>query len=128
MAAIKSADTKPEIYVRRTLHAAGFRFRLHPKNLPGKPDLVLPRYKTAVLVHGCFWHGHGCKADHKPKTNTSYWSAKIGRNIERDKRNRSALEAAGWQVYEIWECDAAGATHELTKILREARSAQKPHK
>lgn len=117
MAAIKSSNTKPEIYVRQALHAAGFRFRLHRRDLPGKPDIVLPRYRTAVLVHGCFWHGHGCKSDHKPRTNTSYWSAKIARNIDRDRRNMKALKRAGWQTAIIWECSLEAETAHLIEGL-----------
>ena len=122
MAAIKSTGTMPEIYVRRALHAAGLRFRLHRKDIPGRPDIVLPRYKTVVFVHGCFWHGHGCKVDHTPCSNTPYWSAKIARNVDRDKRNRAALEEAGWRPVVIWECSLVEATVHLTEALRTLRA------
>ena len=118
MAAIKSTNTGPELYVRQALHAAGFRFRLHRKDIPGKPDIVLPRYKTAVFVHCCFWHGHGCKVDHKPRSNTPYWSAKIGRNVDRDARNLKAAEEAGWRLVVIWECCLEGQTAQLIGDLK----------
>jgi DNA mismatch endonuclease (patch repair protein) len=93
--------------VRRALHAAGRRFRLHRKDLPGKPDIVLPRDKSIVLVHGCFWHGHlGCSIARIPKTQTAFWQAKFERNRARDECVRDALEALGWRVVEIWECEA----------------------
>lgn len=104
MAAIRSKDTAPELFVRRSLHAAGFRFRMHVKNLAGKPDVVLPRFHTAVLVHGCFWHGHDCVDGHVPKSNTDYWQPKIARNQERDRQNADALRSAGWNVVVINEC------------------------
>ena len=105
MRRVKSADTKPEMRVRRWLHAQGFRFRLHRKDLPGKPDIVLRKYKTVVFVHGCFWHGHpGCKASALPASNREYWERKIGRNVERDGRNQRLLEELGWRVIVVWEC------------------------
>ncbi|PZQ11909.1 MAG: very short patch repair endonuclease [Ancylobacter novellus] len=106
MRAVKSRDTRPEMLVRRTAHALGYRFRLHRKDLPGSPDLVFPRFGTAVFVHGCFWHGHECaRGSRKPKTNAAYWEAKIARNVARDERAREALEAAGWRVVTLWECE-----------------------
>lgn len=106
MRRVKSADTKPEMRVRRWLHAQGFRFRLHRKDLPGKPDIVLPKHKTVILVHGCFWHGHpGCKAADLPASNREYWERKIGRNTERDERNRRLIEKLGWRVVVVWECE-----------------------
>ncbi|RUU25222.1 MULTISPECIES: very short patch repair endonuclease [unclassified Mesorhizobium] len=106
MALIRSVDTKPEMLVRRLAHRLGFRFRLHRKDLPGKPDLVFPGRRAAVFVHGCYWHGHGCKRGARmPKTNVDYWTAKIGRNRERDEANVAALEAAGWRVLVVWECE-----------------------
>ena len=96
MGRIRGKDTKPELRVRKALHAAGYRFRLHRKDLPGRPDITLPRHRTVIFVHGCFWHGHeGCKANRIPKTNPEFWSAKIDRNRERDARNRAELEAMG---------------------------------
>jgi DNA mismatch endonuclease (patch repair protein) len=105
MARIRSKDTKPEMAVRSILHGLGYRFRLHRKDLPGRPDIVLPRHRKIILVQGCFWHGHDCRLASKPKSNQSYWSAKITSNQERDKRNIAALRALGWEVLEMWECD-----------------------
>lgn len=105
MSRIRSKDTKPEIAVRQILHRLGYRFRLHRKDLPGRPDIVLPRHRKIVLVHGCFWHGHTCRLASKPKSNESYWTGKIAKNKERDGRNLAALEEAGWTVLELWECD-----------------------
>jgi DNA mismatch endonuclease (patch repair protein) len=105
MSRIRSKDTKPEMLVRKFLHANGFRFRLHDKKLPGKPDIVLPKYKTVIFVNGCFWHGHeGCKYFVVPKTRTGWWLEKIGRNKENDKKKAKALRKEGWKVVEIWEC------------------------
>jgi DNA mismatch endonuclease (patch repair protein) len=105
MGRIRSKDTKPEKTVRSILHRLGYRFRLHRKDLPGRPDIVLPRHKKIVLVHGCFWHGHTCRLASKPKSNGSYWNGKIQSNKDRDARNLAALEAAGWSVLELWECN-----------------------
>lgn len=105
MSRIRSKDTKPEIAVRQILHRLGYRFRLHRKDLPGRPDIVLPRHRKIVLVHGCFWHGHTCRLASKPKSNEGYWTDKIAKNKERDARNLTALEEAGWTVLELWECD-----------------------
>lgn len=105
MAAIKSNDTKPEMLVRRYLHAKGFRYGLHNKKLPGSPDIVLRRYKTVIFVHGCFWHGHeNCKYYRMPKSNVEFWRTKIGRNRTRDERNIQDLKKQGWRVIVIWEC------------------------
>ncbi|WP_249139109.1 very short patch repair endonuclease [Actibacterium sp. MT2.3-13A] len=108
MARIRSRDTKPEMIIRRGLHACGFRFRLHRRDLPGRPDIVLPRYHAVIQVHGCYWHGHDCLG-RSPKTNKSYWGPKISRNRERDALNTSALRAAGWRVLIVWECCMKGA-------------------
>ena len=106
MAAIRGKDTKPEMVVRRFLHRAGFRFRLHVKDLPGKPDIVLPRYRTVILVHGCYWHRHpGCHFATTPKTNSAFWLDKFEKNVERDRRNVEQLEKAGWRVIIAWECE-----------------------
>jgi DNA mismatch endonuclease, patch repair protein len=118
MARVRSSNTTPELVVRRALHAAGFRFRLHRKDLPGKPDLTLPRYKTAVFVHGCFWHGHGCKRGRRvPATNRDYWVAKIGRNVERDRSNMDTLRQLGWTPVVIWECRIAEGVAKLIEQL-----------
>lgn len=106
MAAVKSQNTTPELVVRRLLHKAGFRFRLYRKDLPGKPDIVLPKYKTVIFVHGCFWHRHpGCKHASMPSTRQDYWLPKLDRNFERDKKNLSELHAIGWNFLVIWECE-----------------------
>ena len=106
MAAVKSKDTKPELAVRKYLHNLGFRYRLHNKLLPGKPDLVLAKRKTAIFVHGCFWHGHeGCKDFRIPKSRSEWWAEKIGKNITRDQLNRGKLIDLGWEVETIWECE-----------------------
>jgi DNA mismatch endonuclease (patch repair protein) len=106
MRAVKGQNTGPELKVRRAAHALGYRFRLHRKDLPGSPDLVFPRLKTVVFVHGCFWHGHDCARGARiPKTNTGYWRAKIARNVARDVRTAAELAALGWKVETLWECE-----------------------
>lgn len=105
MRQIKGKDTKPELLVRTYLHSKGLRYRLHKKDLPGKPDIVFPRKKIVVFVNGCFWHGHeNCKYFSLPKTRTEWWKDKIHRTIERDKKQLNELEAAGWTCITIWEC------------------------
>lgn len=118
MSAIKSRDTKPELIVRRMLHRAGFRFRLHRSDLPGRPDIVLPRYRTVVLVHGCFWHGHDCGIFRPPTTREEFWREKISRNMARDSANLIALHALGWRVAEVWECELAGVRTRLRLAYR----------
>jgi DNA mismatch endonuclease (patch repair protein) len=106
MSAIRGKDTAPEMAVRRLAHALGYRFRVHRKDLPGKPDLVFPGRKAVVFVHGCYWHGHGCaRGGSGAKSNQAYWGPKITRNRERDVRNAAALEEAGWRVMTVWECE-----------------------
>ncbi|MFW5498395.1 MULTISPECIES: very short patch repair endonuclease [unclassified Maridesulfovibrio] len=106
MSRIKSKNTKPERIVRSLLHNMGFRFRLHRKDLPGKPDIVLPKYKTIIFVHGCFWHQHpGCKDSKIPKSNSEYWINKFNNNAERDKIAVEKLEGAGWHVITVWACE-----------------------
>lgn len=106
MSRIKGKDTKPEMLVRRFLHANGFRYKLHDKTLPGKPDIVLPKYKTVIEVQGCYWHGHqNCRYSHLPKSNTEFWKEKIGANVKRDKENLKKLKELGWNVIVIWECE-----------------------
>lgn len=106
MAAIRDRDTAPELAVRRYLHAAGLRYRLHRRDLPGRPDIVLPSWRACVFVHGCFWHGCPRCIDgrRKVKSNIGYWGPKIAGNRKRDRRHRKALEAAGWSVFTVWEC------------------------
>ena len=106
MRAVKGRDTGPELAVRRMLHARGYRYRLHRRDLPGAPDLTFPSRRKVVFVHGCFWHGHSCpRGDRMPKTNTDYWRRKIGRNRERYEGQQAALRDAGWGVLTVWECE-----------------------
>lgn len=116
MRANRSRDTKPELRVRRALHRAGFRFRLHRRDLPGTPDIVLPRYRTAVFVHGCYWHGHSCRPKSPSKTNSNYWSTKIAANRARDRQNADSLRKRGWRVIEIFECEL---DVELSNVIRD---------
>ncbi|MFA6086380.1 very short patch repair endonuclease [Mucilaginibacter sp.] len=105
MSRIKSKDTKPELLVRKFLHKNGFRYRLHVKDMPGKPDIVLPKYKTVIFIHGCFWHGHeGCKKATLPETRKEWWTDKIRRNITNDINAEAALKAANWNIITIWQC------------------------
>ncbi len=109
MSRIRSKDTKPEMIVRKFLFKNGFRYRLHVKDLPGKPDIVLPKYKTVIFVHGCFWHGHnGCKYFVVPKTRTEWWLQKINTNKERDNRIKKQLNELNWNIYTIFECELKG--------------------
>lgn len=105
MRAVRSWNTRPELAVRTLLHGAGYRFRLRRADLPGKPDIVLPRYRTVVFVHGCFWHRHTCKRATSPKTRVEFWQAKFAGNVERDRQTTVALDALGWKVVVIWECE-----------------------
>jgi DNA mismatch endonuclease (patch repair protein) len=105
MSRIRSKDTKPEMVVRKFLHKNGFRYRLHVKNMPGKPDIVLPKYKTVIFIHGCFWHGHeGCKKAALPETRKEWWAEKIGKNIINDINAEAALKATHWNIISIWQC------------------------
>src|SRR5882757_8710418 len=125
MSRIRSKDTKPEMLVRKFLHKNGFRYRLHVKDMPGKPDIVLPKYKTVIFVHGCFWHGHkGCKYYVVPKTRTEWWLNKIGTNKINDSKAIKALKKEGWKVIEIWECDLkkTNSVKLLEKISRKILS------
>lgn len=108
MAGIGPANTKPEMIIRRGLHALGWRYRLHAKDLPGKPDLVFPKRRAVIMVQGCFWHGHDCALFKWPSTRAEFWRAKIGGNITRDKRVREELVQLGWRVGEVWECTLKG--------------------
>lgn len=111
MSQIKGKDTKPELLVRKFLHKKGFRYRLHVKNLPGKPDIVLPKYKTVIFVNGCFWHGHEhCRYYVIPKTRTEWWLDKINKNVAKDKVVRDEILALGWNVINIWECQLKKTT------------------
>ena len=127
MSHIRGKNTKPEILVRKELHARGFRFRLHNKKLPGSPDVVLPKYGVAIMVNGCFWHGHKrCHYATKPKSNVEFWEAKIARNRHRDEVTEAHLHALGWHVITIWECElrgAASATSRLDALAEEIHKA-----
>ncbi|MDQ6700029.1 MAG: very short patch repair endonuclease [Acidobacteriota bacterium] len=105
MSRVRSENTKPEMFVRRLVHAMGFRYRLHVKDLPGSPDLVFPARRKLIFVHGCFWHGHSCEAGRLPQSNTDYWSAKQARNIARDRQSLRSLARTGWKTLVIWECE-----------------------
>ena len=125
MSRIMGRNTGPELQLRSLLHRAGFRFRLHVKDLPGSPDIVLPKYRAAIFVHGCFWHRHkGCRNATRPSTRREFWKSKFDSNVSRDERNRAALEAAGWTVFTVWECelktDAPGVVKRLSRDIREA--------
>ncbi len=109
MAAIKGRNTKPELLVRKALHARGLRYRLHPENLPGKPDLVFPRHRAIVLVHGCFWHGHDCELFRVPATRTEFWREKFKANRARDGATFALLHRMGWRVLTVWECAMRGS-------------------
>lgn len=123
MSQIRSKNTLPEITVRRFLHAKGFRYKLYDRNLPGRPDIVLPRYKTVIYVHGCFWHGHeGCKYFVMPKTREFYWQNKIEVNKDRDNRNKRELENLGWQVLIVWECKLKSGTAVLESLVNLIKS------
>jgi len=121
MRRVKGKDTSPELKVRKALTALGARYRLHRKDLPGSPDIVLPGRRLVLFVHGCFWHGHDCaRGSRIPKANRDYWLGKVGRNRARDVASRAALEAAGWQVETLWECDlkdSAALTARLRHLL-----------
>ena len=104
MSRIRSVNTKPEMLVRRALHNLGYRFRLHVRNLPGCPDIVLPKYRTIIEVKGCFWHGHSCRGGQLPASNVEYWTPKLLRNRERDRANERKLRRLGWSVHCLWEC------------------------
>ena len=115
MASIRGKDTKPEMIVRRWLHSRSFRYRVNVKGLPGSPDIVLRKYRTAIFIHGCFWHGHeGCRYFVLPKSNTEFWTAKIERNRERDLERRAQLKQMGWHTVVIWECQLKSKTREAT--------------
>jgi DNA mismatch endonuclease (patch repair protein) len=105
MSRVGSKDTAPEMTVRRLLHAMGYRFRLHRRDLPGTPDIVFPRHRKAIFVHGCFWHAHGCRIGKPPKSRPEYWGPKLARNLARDAEKETALKAAGWQVLTLWQCE-----------------------
>lgn len=126
MSRIRGKDTKPEILVRKGLFARGFRFRVQDRRLPGKPDIVLPKYRVAILVNGCFWHGHkGCRYATRPKSNVHFWDAKIARNRHRDEVTAAHLEALGWTVITVWECELRSkeaAKEKIDSLAEEIRT------
>lgn len=117
MAAVGSKNTAPELRVRRVLFGAGFHYRLHPKALPGKPDIVLPGLSVAIFVNGCFWHGHECHKGRRPTSNQEFWNRKIDQNRERDLRKTKLLEATGWHVCTVWECELDSSVERLLGCL-----------
>jgi DNA mismatch endonuclease (patch repair protein) len=120
MSGIKGKNTKPELVIRKRLHRLGFRFSLHRKDLPGKPDLVLPKYRAAIFIHGCFWHMHGCRLFKWPASNVDFWRMKLERNVMIDERSVLALREKGWRVCVIWECAIRGNKKKLIEdILKE---------
>ncbi len=122
MAAIKGRNTKPELAVRRFLHAAGLRYRLHRKDLPGKPDIVLPAHRTVIFVHGCFWHRHsGCANSVMPKSNRLFWQEKLCGNVERDRRNHAELGGLNWRVIVVWECEISDSR--LRQLVAKIRAS-----
>lgn len=126
MSRIRSKDTNPELIVRKALWARGFRYRLHARDLPGKPDMVFPSLRTVVLVHGCYWHGHACQKGRIPRANSGFWEEKFTKNKARDRRNKRALAGMGWDVVIVWECQlATRARRERTLALLVRRLATK---
>ena len=124
MSKISSKDTKPEILVRKFLFSKGFRYRINVKTLPGKPDIVLPKYKTIIFVNGCFWHGHNCKKGKLPSSNTDFWKEKLFNNKERDAKNSDLLVKLGWKVIIIWQCEISkidNRTKILNKLLEDIK-------
>ncbi|CAG4888511.1 very short patch repair endonuclease [Paraburkholderia saeva] len=117
MSGIRGRNTKPELLIRSLLHRRGFRFRIDARDLPGRPDIVLPRYRAVVFVHGCFWHGHGCHLFKWPQTRPEFWREKIGRNRCNDERAVQALRAAGWRVAIVWECALRGANRDIEGVI-----------
>ena len=125
MSRIKGKDTQPEILVRKYLHAQGFRYRVHVNTLPGKPDIVLPKYKTVIFINGCFWHGHkSCKYFTIPKTRTEWWLKKINNNIDNDKKANKELKSSGWKVLVIWTCNLKKTKFEnaMQSLLKKLRT------
>lgn len=123
MSAIRGRDTKPELAIRRGLHALGFRYSLHSSRFSGRPDLVLPKYRAVIWVHGCYWHGHDCGAAKLPSSNESYWHPKIARTQERDRKNSQAVATAGWRSLVIWECCLRGKSAPGVERVLELASA-----
>lgn len=119
MSGIRGKNTKPELLIRKALHSLGYRYRLHVKDLPGKPDLVFPKYHAVILIHGCFWHGHNCHLFKWPASNAEFWKTKINQNREIDLRTRNALAKQGWRILEIWECSMRGlGKYPITELVK----------
>lgn len=118
MRQIKGKDTKPEVILRQELHRMGYRFRLHRADLPGKPDIVLPKYRVAIYVNGCFWHGHSCQKGRRPKSNSEYWDAKLQRNRDRDKRIARECRELKWNRIVVWECELKRPEHAARRIAQ----------
>ncbi len=117
MASVRTKDTRPELAVRKTVHRMGYRYRLHDKGLPGKPDIVLPGHRKIIFVHGCFWHQHiGCSASKRPATNIEFWNKKLDSNMKRDLKNQVHLKELGWQVCIIWECETKKKEKMILKL------------
>lgn len=128
MSKIKSTDTKPEVAVRKYLFSHGFRYRKNVKTLPGKPDIVLPKYKTVIFIHGCFWHGHECKYGKLPSSNTNFWKEKIEHNKKRDENQKKLLEKEGWKVLTVWQCELKNKTlfeKRCDTLIREIKNISK---
>ncbi len=118
MSHIRSKDTKPERILRSALHKRGYRFRIHRKDLPGKPDIVLPKYQTVIFVHGCFWHYHAdCREGRIPHTNTKFWKEKLSKTVNRDKEHQKVLQEIGWKVMVFWECEVENKLQEVLKVV-----------
>lgn len=123
MAKIRSENTKPERILRSALHRQGYRFNIHKKDLPGKPDIVLPKYRTLIFVHGCFWHYHeDCREGRIPNTNSKFWREKLSKNVEKDKRNVKACEELGWKALVVWECEVEKKLDETIRKIKEKLS------
>lgn len=119
MSSVKQKHTKPEVAVRSLLHRLGYRFRLHRKDLPGSPDIVLPKYRTAIFVHGCFWHQHEkCSKARRPSSNLEYWNTKLDENISRDKKKEKELSELGWQIVTVWQCETRDLESLSTKLQK----------
>lgn len=123
MSRIRGKDTRPEKQVRSMLHGLGYRFRIHRRDLPGNPDIVLPKYRTVVFVHGCFWHQHrGCKYAYKPKSRVEFWQKKFRENVERDKLKTKTLKKLGWRVVVVWECELQSREKLAKKLVQRIRN------
>ncbi|WP_312684339.1 very short patch repair endonuclease [Stenotrophomonas chelatiphaga] len=127
MSRIRGTDTKPELWVRRSLHALGFRFRLHVRTLPGRPDIVMPKYATVIFVHGCYWHAHSCQKGRIPASNPMFWKEKFDTNRRRDAKNYRALRSTGWRVLTVWECELKSAASRERAVVRLVSKIRRGH-